>query len=183
MSICYLHGKSVGLVYNELTTGYNYIGNIATHPPSGNNMTDTTAPVDTTISATTAVVTKVGDKYACHLGAVSLGTSKHQDYFEYHLRKGDVKALREAGITAIAYTDDTGDVTRFYDPAVAPTKKASATPAADDTKAATVTPADVTVPADPAAIAAAANVTPADVAVPADSTGAAAAVVTPADAA
>lgn len=66
-----------------------------------------------TSATTTATVTKDGDKFTCTLNGTVLGTSKHQDYFEYHLKKGDVKALREAGITGIDYVDG-GIVTKTW---------------------------------------------------------------------
>lgn len=73
---------------------------------------------------TTATVRKVGDKFACNIGATVLGTSKHWDYFELHLRQGDVKVLREAGITKIEYVDEQGNVTKTFDPAAPAQKRA-----------------------------------------------------------
>lgn len=80
---------------------------------------------------TTAIVRKVGDKFACSIDAKVLGTSKHPDYFELHLRQGDVKVLKEAGITKIEYVDEQGAVTSTVDttvPYVKKTPKAAAKP-------------------------------------------------------
>lgn len=114
-----------------------------------------------TAAATTATVAKVGDKFTCTLGTTVLGTSKWPDYFELHLRKGDVKVLREAGITHIAYEDGkTVDVTKPAVKAVTP----AATPAAD-ASASVSDPVAVTAPAADAS-------TPATVAADADAVAA-----------
>lgn len=98
----------------------------------------------TTAAATTAFVAKVGDKFTATLGTTVLGSSKHEDYFEYHLRKGDVKALREAGITHVAYVDDKGTVVRTEDVTKPKARAAvAAKPAAADPAPTTaVAPAD-----------------------------------------
>lgn len=106
-----------------------------------------TAP--TTVAAT---VKQDGAVFVCTLNGVELGRSKHNDYFEYHAKRGDVKALREANLTHINYVDAAGTVTtvRIKDEpvadataAIAATVAAATAPAAtaDTTPAAAATPA------------------------------------------
>jgi hypothetical protein len=56
---------------------------------------------------------KDGDKFACVVNNERVATSKHADYVEYHLRRGDVKVLTELSINNIAYVDDNGVVTKI----------------------------------------------------------------------
>ena len=112
------------------------------HTQTGNPAAPHSLEIIMTAAATTATVAKVGDKFTCTLGTTVLGTSKWPDYFELHLRKGDVKVLREAGITHIAYEDGkTVDVTKPAAKAVTP----AATPAAD-ASASVSAPVAVTAP-------------------------------------
>ena len=87
-------------------------------------------------AAVPAFVMKEGEKFVCVIDKERIGVSKHWDYFQYHLRRGDVKALKNANIEKFVYVDETGTVTKvvtreelFADstPAVAPT--AAVTPA------------------------------------------------------
>lgn len=100
---------------SELDDVHLYCG----HTQSGNSADQAISPsslppleITMTTAATIAFVAKAGDKFTATLGTTVLGTSKHADYFEYHLKKGDVKALREAGITDVAYVDDSDNVTK-----------------------------------------------------------------------
>ena len=100
-------------------------------------------------AATTATVVKDGDKFTCTLGTTVLGKSKHADYFEFHLKKGDVKVLRDAGITHIDYVDG-GTVNKtfvFAKPAAKAAAKAAkaALAAAGVTATLTAALADATV--------------------------------------
>lgn len=63
----------------------------------------------------TAFVMKEGDKFVCVIDKERIGASKHEDYFEYHLRRGDVKVLKDSSIQKFAYVDDTGTVTKIVD--------------------------------------------------------------------
>jgi hypothetical protein len=84
----------------------------------------------------TAFIMKDGDKFACVVDNERVSTSKHEDYVEYHLRRGDVKALKDLAIEKIAYVDEQGTVTRIVDAEHTPRRqqqraaKAAGTPAA-----------------------------------------------------
>lgn len=72
----------------------------------------------TQAAAVTGFVMKEHDKYVCVVGKDRVGVSKHQDYFEYHLRRGDIKTLSNLNIEKIAYVDEGGTVTNVIDIAV-----------------------------------------------------------------
>lgn len=103
-----------------------------------------TAP--TTVAAT---VKQDGAVFVCTLNGVELGRSKHNDYFEYHAKRGDVKALREANLTHINYVDAAGTVTtvRIKDEPVADATAAIAATVAAATAPADTTPAAAATPA------------------------------------
>ena len=61
----------------------------------------------------TAFIMKDGDKFTCVVDNQRVATSKHADYVEHHLRRGDVKALTDLPIENIAYVDDNGTVTKI----------------------------------------------------------------------
>lgn len=110
-----------------------------------------------TASATvTASVKQDGASFVCTLNGKEIGRSKHSDYFVYHARRADVKAIREAGITHFAYVDANDIVTKTE--AVKPEVDASADPTAAiaGVVAAATNPAGAPVsPAEPKADAAA----------------------------
>lgn len=62
-----------------------------------------------------AFVMKEGSKFVCVIDDTRIGSSKYEDYFEYHFRRGEIKALANAGATKIAYLDDAGNVTKIVD--------------------------------------------------------------------
>lgn len=103
----------------------------------------------------TAVVKQDGAAFVCTLDGKSLGRSKHDDYFIYHARRGDVKAIREAGITHFAYVDANDNVTKTDAVKDEPTASADPTAAIASAIAAATNPAGV--PAADAATAPAAD--------------------------
>lgn len=56
------------------------------------------------------------DRFACILDDVKIGTSKDPEYFEYHYKRGDVKALKSHVIKQFIYTTPEGKVTQVIDP-------------------------------------------------------------------
>jgi hypothetical protein len=61
---------------------------------------------------TTAIVRhqEATNKYELVVNGVVEGTSKHRDYFEYHLGKQDSPKLNKLGITKVVYADEIGMV-------------------------------------------------------------------------
>lgn len=63
-----------------------------------------TQRLDVPVNGTLFVAPMKDGSYSATLDGESLGTSKHPDYWAYHLKLGDVKRIKEAKFARIAYT-------------------------------------------------------------------------------
>ena len=64
------------------------------------------------MTATVATVTRdiANNKFVCTVNGTSIGASKHEDYFEYHYRRGDIARLNNLQIDQFAYMNEDGSV-------------------------------------------------------------------------
>lgn len=62
-----------------------------------------------------AVVIPDDGMFACIIDNARIGTSKHKDYFEYHFRRGDIKALAQHKIGEFVYMGADGSVESVVD--------------------------------------------------------------------
>lgn len=61
-------------------------------------------------AALNAFVMKSGDKFTCIVDGKQVGRSKHQDYFNFHYRRADIKALAALKLEKFVYLDDKGGI-------------------------------------------------------------------------
>jgi hypothetical protein len=52
-----------------------------------------------------------GASFTCVVDGITIGTSKHKDYFEFHKRRGDIARLNSLDIGKFIYVDNAGTIT------------------------------------------------------------------------
>jgi hypothetical protein len=96
------------------------------------------------MSTTIATVTRdaSNNKFVCTINGQSIGTSKYEDYFEYHYKRGDIARLNSLNIDQFAYLNDDGTVKVTKDAVKAAPKDKPAEAAPTEIKVEGVHPAD-----------------------------------------
>lgn len=52
-----------------------------------------------------------GASFTCVVDGITVGTSKHKDYFEFHKRRGDIVRLNDLDISKFVYVDSANQIT------------------------------------------------------------------------
>jgi hypothetical protein len=101
------------------------------------------------MSATIATVTRdaSNNKFICTINGQSIGASKHEDYFEYHYKRGDIARLNSFIIDQFAYMNDDGTVKATKDAVKAAPKNKPAETAPTEIKVEGVQPVNSMNPA------------------------------------
>jgi hypothetical protein len=68
------------------------------------------AMVTTQPSGKIAIVKQQADKFTCVVDGITIGTSKHKDYFEFHKRRGDIVSLKNIDIGKFVYVDEADQI-------------------------------------------------------------------------